>query len=103
MIVAEYVNYMAPIDRVTLCTNIKIGFGFGLSQFTTFVCFAAMFYGAGVLMENNPEIRMDDAMAALFAIMFAGMQAGNAAAFGPDMGKAKAAADRVFKIIDYPT
>jgi len=35
--------------------------------------------------------------------MFAAFQAGNAAAFGPDMGKAKVAAERVFKIIDYPS
>lgn len=35
--------------------------------------------------------------------MFGAMQAGTAAAFGPDMGKAKAAAERVFKIIDYPS
>ena len=46
---------------------------------------------------------MDDAMAALFAIMFSAFQAGNAAAFGPDMGKAKVAAERVFRIIDYPS
>lgn len=46
---------------------------------------------------------MDDVMAALFAIMFAGMQAGNAAAFGPDMGKAKIASERVFGIIDFPS
>jgi len=60
-----------------------------------------MFYAAGVLMENDKTLRMDDVMAALFAIMFAGMQAGNAAAFGPDMGKAKAASERVFGIIDF--
>jgi len=48
-------------------------------------------------------MRMDDVMKALFAIMFGALQAGNAAALGPDMGKAKAAAERVFKIIDYPS
>merc|ERR1712023_554276 len=35
--------------------------------------------------------------------MFSAFQAGNAAAFGPDMGKAKVAAERVFTIIDYPS
>lgn len=40
---------------------------------------------------------------ALFAIMFGAMQVGNAAAFGPDTGKAKAAAERIFGIIDYPS
>jgi len=62
-----------------------------------------MFYAAGVLAENYWSMKMDEIMSALFAIMFAAFQAGNAAAFGPDMGKAKAAADRVFKIIDYPS
>jgi len=54
-------------------------------------------------MENYWSIKMDDVMSALFAIMFSAFQAGNAAAFGPDMGKATAAANRVFKIIDYPS
>jgi hypothetical protein len=35
--------------------------------------------------------------------MFGAWQSGNAAAFGPDTGKAKAAADRIFKIVDYPS
>jgi hypothetical protein len=29
-----------------------------------------MFYGAGMIMESNPEIKMDDIMIALMAIMF---------------------------------
>jgi len=103
MIVQKYVDYMSPVNKVTYVTNIKVGFGFGLSQFTQFACFAAMFYAAGVLIENDPTLKMEDVMSALMAIMFSAFQAGNAAAFGPDMGKAKAAADRVFKIIDYPT
>ena len=48
-------------------------------------------------------MQMEAVMAALFAIMFSAFQAGNAAAFGPDMGKAKVAAERVFRIIDYPS
>jgi len=68
-----------------------------------FACFGLMFYGAGVLLETYWSMQMDDAMAALFAIMFSAFQAGNAAAFGPDMGKAKVAAERVFRIIDYPS
>ena len=42
-------------------------------------------------------------MAALFGIMMGGAQAGNAAAFGPDIGKATIAAKRVFSMIDYPS
>lgn len=59
-----------------------------------------MFYGAGKIIESNPEIKMDDIMIALMAIMFGASQAGSAAAFGPDMGKAMAAANRIFGIVE---
>lgn len=64
---------------------------------------AVMFYAAGVLLETYWSMKIKDVMTALFAIMFGAMQAGTAAAFGPDMGKAKSAAERIFKIIDYPS
>lgn len=38
---------------------------------------------------------------AIFAILFGASQAGMAASYGPDMGKATAAAGRVFKIIEH--
>jgi len=94
---------MEPVNAITLTQNIKIGFGFGVSQFTMFGCFAGMFYGAGLLLEAYWSMQMEDVMAALFAIMFAASQAGNAAGFGPDIGKATVAAQRVFKIIDFPS
>lgn len=59
-----------------------------------------MFYGAGKIIEANPEIKMDDIMISLMAIMFGASQSGTAAAFGPDMGKAMAAAERIFGIIE---
>ena len=59
-----------------------------------------MFYGAGKIMESNPEVKMDDIMVSLMAIMFGASQAGTAAAFGPDMGKAIAAAKRIFDIVE---
>jgi hypothetical protein len=37
---------------------------------------------------------------AIFAMMFAAVTAGNAQAFGPDLGKAKNAAEKIFGIID---
>jgi len=59
-----------------------------------------MFFGAGKIIAANPELKMDDVMISLMAIMFGASQAGSAAAFGPDMGKAMAAADRIFGIIE---
>ena len=70
MIVDKYTALLAPVNAITFTTNIKIGFGFGLSQFTMFVCFAGMFYAGGLIMEAHWSIKMDDVMAALFAIMF---------------------------------
>lgn len=81
-------------------TYLWIGVAFGISQFGQYFVFAAMFYGAGKLMEANKDIEMDDIMIALMAIMFGSSQAGSAAAFGPDMGKALAAAKRIFAIVE---
>jgi ABC-type multidrug transport system fused ATPase/permease subunit len=81
-------------------TYIWIGMAFGLSQFGQYFVFAAMFYGAGKLMEADPSIKMDDIMIALFCIMFGSSQAGAAAAYGPDMAKATDAAKRIFGITE---
>lgn len=96
MIVDKYKELYEPVQKVVFSVNCKIGFAFGLSQFTQFGAFAAMFYALGHLMDAHWSMSMDDGMRSLFAIMFAAFQAGNAAAFGPDIGKATAAANRVF-------
>jgi ATP-binding cassette, subfamily B (MDR/TAP), member 1 len=61
-----------------------------------FTVMAGMFYGAGVLLENVDDINQEDVFKALFGIMFGAWASGNATAFGPDTGKAKVAADRIF-------
>lgn len=45
----------------------------------------------------------EDLFVALFAIMMGAQHAGMAASFGPDMGKAAAAAVRIFGIAEYPS
>jgi len=40
---------------------------------------------------------------ALFAIMFGMSHSGSAAAFGPDIGRATSAADRIFTIVENPS
>ena len=53
------------------------------------------------MIENEyPELDADKVMTALFAIMFGASQAGNAAALGPDAGKASGAAKKIFRIIE---
>ncbi len=40
---------------------------------------------------------------AIFAMMTGAMASGNASQFGPDVGKAKAAAGNIFGIVDIPS
>lgn len=69
-----------------------------------------MFYFGGLIIKNSineetgiPEINPEDIFIALFAIMFGASQAGTAQSFGPEMGKANGAAEKIFKIIEFPS
>lgn len=70
-----------------------------------------MFYFGGLIISSSeidpvtklPSINPEDVFISMFAIMFAASQAGTAAGFGPDMGKAEAAAKKIFKIIESPS
>ena len=52
---------------------------------------------------GKPEIDAGDVFVAILVIMWAAVQMGQAAAFGPDMGKAEGAARRIYQICDYPS
>ena len=66
-----------------------------------------MFYGGGEVLKASKNesgqytINPENVFCAIFAILFGASQAGMAASYGPDMGKATAAAGRVFKIIEH--
>jgi len=62
-----------------------------------------MFYAGGVILEDTDNLNAEDVFTALLAMMFASFQMGSAAAMGPDMGKAGAAAERIFEICDTPS
>ena len=64
-----------------------------------------MFYAGGLILADADNANTDaaDVFAALLAIMFAASQCGTAAAMGPDMGKAAAAAERIFRLADTPS
>ena len=83
-----------------------------MSQFLNYVVFAALFYVGGLVIENNkdklnedgsPKIDAESVFIALFSIFFAAFQAGQVSAMGPDIGKATAAAKRIFQIIETPS
>ena len=101
---------MKPSHDEAKLAHLKIGIAFGVSQFSQYATFAAMFYGGGRVLEASKEtingveiytINPENVFCAIFAILFGASQAGMAASYGPDMGKATAAADRVFKIIEH--
>ena len=102
LIVRKYEEYLKPSFEKSKATHIKIGFAFAFSQLSQYFVFAAMFYGAGKFIKSDPEnIKVENVMIALFAIMFGASQAGSASAFGPDIGKASAAPKRIFGIIEH--
>lgn len=110
LIVKKYLEILEPVHQVAVWYNFKMGFALGVGQFTTYCGMALMFYFASVFIENSYDpvtntmsINPQDVFMALFAIMFGASHAGTAQAFGPDIGRASGAADRVFKIVDYPS
>lgn len=88
LIVERYKQFLAPVYKMAIKGNIKMGFAYGFSQFMTFASISAMFWGGGFFMKQYENLQAGDVFAALFAIMFGAMHMGEAAAFGPDMGKA---------------
>jgi len=68
-----------------------------------------MFYAGGEIImrsvdsEGIPTVKAENVFMALFVIMFGASNAGNATAWGPDVGKCKAASKRIFTFIKHPS
>jgi len=110
MISKKYIDWIAPAQKASCKKQALTGVAFGISQIGQYVTIAIMFYVAGEIIEGSfdPETgtfgwNPAEVFIALFAIFFGASAAGNAAAFGPDIGKAGTAAENIFKIIDYPS
>lgn len=57
--------------RESLCTQVKIGLSFGISQFSVFAIFAAVFFFGGIVIEMDfPDAQPEDVFIAIFSIMF---------------------------------
>ena len=76
-----------------------IGFMFGMSQFIQFGVIGALFY-AGAEFHIRYGGEAQDIFIAIFSMVLAAMSCGQAQQFGPDLGKAKKAAERIFEILD---
>ena len=103
LIVKKYEELLEPTKKIQISYQIKTGIAFGLSQCAMYLVFAAMFWLAGLLIQEIEDIDPRSVFTALFAIMFGASHAGTASAMGPDIGKAGGASKRVFRILDYPS
>jgi len=65
---------------------------------------ACLFWaGAEIIIFYKGEINSLDVFRAIFILFLSSFSAGMAAGTGPDMGRASAAVDNVFGILDYPS
>lgn len=77
------------------------GFFFGLSQIVMFTVFGVLFFLGALFVRDNPEtVTVQSMFTAIYAIMFAGMTAGNNAHFMPDAAACKNSAANLFEIQD---
>lgn len=77
------------------------GLFFGLSQATLFFIFGILFFLGAIFVRDNPnEVTIEDMFTAIYAIIFAGMGAGNNAHFMPDAAAANNSAANLFEIQD---
>ena len=96
-----YADALAKEDEHPVRNSIVKGSGSGLGQFTQMWGFGLMFFFGGWLLNEYPgEFTYRDYLIALFAFMFS--LYGLAAAFEgtADREKAKAAAFRIFEVIE---
>lgn len=64
-----------------------------------YVVFALIFFLGAVFIRDN-GLSISDVFTAIYAIMFAGMTAGNNSHFMPDVAAAKNSAANIFQILD---
>jgi len=76
-----------------------MAFFFGVSQFISQGMMCLFYYVAGQFMFHL-QLDPTDLFIAMYAMLFGAISMGNAQSFGPDVGKANAAANSIFKIID---
>lgn len=69
-----------------------------------------MFWFGGKFINDSidettgiPDLDPEDVFISLFAIMFGASAAGSASSYGPEMGKATSAAEKIFKILEFPS
>lgn len=71
------------------------GFLYGLTQIMMFFIFGLIFY-LGIIFMTHNNLKVAEVFTAVYAILFAGMTAGNNAHLMPDVAVGKKAAASIF-------
>lgn len=107
-IIEEYKGYLDENLKKTKKMNLNTALFFGLAEGLFIVVLGVLFYAGGFIIEDNPtddgndwKYDASEIFIAIFACVFAGVQAGTSEFFGPDTNAADEASKRVFEIIDY--
>jgi len=79
------------------------GLAFGYTQFIQNVSLALLFMSGAFFMTVDPTLDAQAVFITIFAILFGAISSGQANQFGPDLGKAAIAAEKVFKISEVPS
>jgi len=65
-----------------------------------FTIFGLLFYLGSIFVRDNEDVTVADMFTAIYAVLFAGMTAGNNAHFMPDAAACKNSAANLFQIQD---
>jgi ATP-binding cassette, subfamily B (MDR/TAP), member 1 len=101
-IVADYQALLEAPQKAIIKQSHVTGFIYGMSQFAIYGSISALFYAGAVLLKEYKEDPID-MFICIFAMNFGALASGQANQFGPDVGKAKSAAARIFSVIEQPT
>mmetsp|Transcript_46418 Transcript_46418/g.34094 ORF Transcript_46418/g.34094 Transcript_46418/m.34094 type:complete len:160 (+) Transcript_46418:570-1049(+) len=104
LIIERYESYIkGPHEKAKKSAH-SIGAIFGISQGLTFWVFALLFWaGMKFIIRDPVKNGGEDVMMATLVLMFAAFAAGQSNQYGPDVGKAKKAAGKIFEYIDKPS
>jgi len=98
-VVMLYDSYLVGPSKLALKKGCIGGFSYGLSQGSLFAIYSvAFYYGSRLIVYDNYSFQ--DMINVFFAVVMMGFGMGQAAAMSPDIGKASAAIDSVFRVID---
>eukprot|EP00347_Sterkiella_histriomuscorum_P022139 403331544 len=104
-IVKDYDSLLEGPVQIAKKNSHKIGLSFGFTQFIQYGVPALLYYAGGLFIDNGytPATDADKLFTAILAMMMGAMASGQAQQFGPDLGKAKQAAAKIFGIVDVPS